>query len=203
MILNDSQIMEYAIEGMITPFQVQLIREVSVCGHEQMSNQIRKAIRYGLSSYGYDIRLSSKEFKIFRHIPGTIVNPKNFNSQNLESVELQQDKWGDFFIIPAHSYGLGVAIEKLQMPPNLTAICIGKSTYARAGLIANLTPVEASWIGHLTIEISNSSSADCRVYANEGIAQLLFFQGEECAVNYESRQGKYQNQPEEIVLPLV
>jgi dCTP deaminase len=168
-----------------------------------MSSQVRKAISYGLSSYGYDIRLSSKEFKIFRHIPGTIVNPKNFNSQNLESVELQQDKWGDFFIIPAHSYGLGVAIEKLQMPPNLTAICIGKSTYARAGLIANLTPVEASWIGHLTIEISNSSSADCRVYANEGIAQLLFFQGEECAVNYESRQGKYQNQPEEIVLPLV
>jgi dCTP deaminase len=203
MILNDAQITELAASGMINPFQPQLIREVSICGHELMENQIRKVISYGLSSYGYDIRLSPKEFKVFKHIPGTIVNPKNFNSGNLESVELQRDQWGDFFIIPAHSYGLGVAIERLEMPSDLTAICVGKSTYARAGLIANLTPVESSWRGNLTIEISNSSSADCRVYANEGICQLLFFKGEPCAVSYEDRHGKYQDQPEQIVLAKV
>ncbi|ATW59337.1 dCTP deaminase [Aphanizomenon phage vB_AphaS-CL131] len=131
MILNDAEITELAINGMITPFQIQLIGEVSVHGHAEMPGQIRKVISYGLSSYGYDIRLSSKEFKVFKHIPGTIVNPKNFNPDNLESVKLQHDSWGDYFIIPAHSYGLGVAIERLEMPPNLTAICIGKSTYAR------------------------------------------------------------------------
>ena len=203
MILNDAEITELAINGMITPFQIQLIREVSVHGHAEMPGQIRKVISYGLSSYGYDIRLSSKEFKVFKHIPGTIVNPKNFNPDNLESVKLQHDSWGDYFIIPAHSYGLGVAIERLEMPPNLTAICIGKSTYARCGIIANLTPVECQWRGNLTIEISNSSSADCRVYANEGIAQLLFLRGKPCEVSYEDRQGKYQDQPEEIVLAKV
>ena len=199
MILNDAEITELAINGMITPFQIQLIREVGICGHAEMPRQIRKVISYGLSSYGYDIRLSSKEFKVFKHIPGTIVNPKSFNPDNLESVKLQRDSWGDYFIIPAHSYGLGVAIERLEMPSDLTAICIGKSTYARAGIIANLTPIESQWRGNLTIEISNSSSADCRVYANEGICQLLFLRGKPCEVSYEDRQGKYQDQPEEIV----
>lgn len=197
MILNDAQIIELAAQGMITPFQVKLIREADI---QSIYNYKRGVISYGLSSYGYDIRLSRREFKVFRHIPGTIINPKDFNPDNLESMELQEDKWGEFFIIPARSYGLGVAVEKLQMPPNLTAICIGKSTYARAGLIANLTPVEASWRGHLTIEISNSSSTDCRIYANEGIAQLLFLQGEPCTTSYEDRSGKYQDQPQEIVL---
>ena len=170
MLLNDKQITELAINGMITPFQVQLIRGVSIHGHESMPGKIRK------------------------------VNPKNFNPDNLESVKLQHDSWGDYFIIPAHSYGLGVAIERLEMPADLTGICVGKSTYARAGLIANLTPIEASWRGNLTIEISNSSNADCRVYANEGICQLLFLKGEVCQTSYQDRQGKYQNQPEEIVL---
>lgn len=203
MILNDAEITELAINGMITPFQIQLIREVNVLGHESMPGQIRKVISYGLSSYGYDIRLSSKEFKVFKHIPGTIVNPKNFNPDNLESVKLQHDSWGDYFIIPAHSYGLGVAIERLEMPADLTAICLGKSTYARAGLIVNVTPAESMWRGNLTLEISNSSSADCRIFANEGICQLLFLRGKPCEVSYEDRQGKYQDQPEEIVLARV
>lgn len=203
MILNDAEITELAINGMISPFQIQLIREVNVLGHESMPGQIRKVISYGLSSYGYDIRLSSKEFKVFKHIPGTIVNPKSFNPDNLESVKLQRDSWGDYFIIPAHSYGLGVAIERLEMPADLTAICLGKSTYARAGLIVNVTPAESMWRGNLTLEISNSSSADCRVYANEGICQLLFLRGKPCEVSYEDRQGKYQDQPEEIVLARV
>ena len=203
MILNDAEITELASKGMINPFQSRLIREVNVCGHELMEKQIRKVLSYGLSSYGYDIRLSPEEFKIFKHIPGTIINPKNFNPKNLEPVELRSDSWGDYFIIPAHSYGLGVALEKLEMPPDVTAICVGKSTYARVGLIANITPSEASWRGHLTLEISNSSSADCRVYANEGICQLLFFRGNPCNTSYQDRQGKYQDQPQEIVLAKV
>jgi dCTP deaminase len=203
MILNDAEIAELASKGMINPFQSRLIREVNVCGHELMEKQIRKVLSYGLSSYGYDIRLSPEEFKIFKHIPGTVINPKNFNPKNLESVELQSDSWGDYFIIPAHSYGLGVALEKLEMPPDVTAICVGKSTYARVALIANITPSEASWRGHLTLEISNSSSADCRVYANEGICQLLFFRGNPCDTSYQDRQGKYQDQPQKIVLAKV
>lgn len=143
MILNDTEISALAIKGMITPFQPWLIREVAIFGHGDMPGEIRKVLSYGLSSYGYDIRLSPKEFKIFKHIPGTVVNPKNFNPDNLQSVELQHDQWGEYFIIPAHSYGLGVALEKLEMPSDVTAICLGKSTYARVGLIANITPSEA------------------------------------------------------------
>lgn len=185
-IKNDNWIIEQSQNGMISPFEPTLIRN--------------NVLSYGLSSYGYDIRLSPKEFLIFKHIPGTVVNPKNFNLENLESVPLHSDRYGDFFIIPAHSYGLGVALERLQMPPNVTAICLGKSTYARVGLIANITPVEAGWNGNLTLEFSNSSSADCRIYANEGIAQLLFFEGEPCLTTYGDRQGKYQNQSESVTL---
>jgi dCTP deaminase len=119
-------------------------------------------------------------------------------------VELLHDPTkGDYFILPAHSYGLGVALEHLVMPPNVTAICLGKSTYARMGVIANMTPAEAGWQGHLTLEFSNSSGADCRLYANEGICQLLFFEGEPCDVSYANRAGKYQGQSEEVTLARV
>ncbi|MEM1427709.1 MAG: dCTP deaminase, partial [Cyanobacteria bacterium P01_H01_bin.130] len=185
-------------QGMITPFEDRLIRRVS-----QDDGGDRPVISYGLSSYGYDIRLSPKEFRIFRHVPGTVVDPKHFNPRNLESTDLQEDEHGKFFIIPGHSYGLGVALEMLEVPPTATVICIGKSTYARAGLIANLTPAEAGWRGHLTLEFSNSSPADMKIYANEGVVQLLFFEGEPCQVSYETRQGKYQDQPESIVIPRV
>jgi dCTP deaminase len=103
-------------------------------------------------------------------------------------------------VLPAHSYGLGVALERLEVPENVTVICIGKSTYARIGIIANLTPAEAGWRGHLTLEFSNSSSADCRIYANEGIVQLLFLEGVPCEVSYEKRRGKYQDQSEQVTL---
>jgi len=188
MIKNDTWIREMADKGMITPFEARLVR--------QMDELLM--ISYGLSSYGYDLRLSSKEFRIFRHIPGTVVDPKRFNPANLEPVELHNDDHGDYFILPAHSYGLGVALERLEVPENVTVICIGKSTYARCGIIANLTPAEAGWRGYLTLEFSNSSSADCRVYANEGIVQLLFLEGAPCAVSYETRRGKYQDQPETV-----
>jgi len=199
MIKNDTWITEMAAKGMITPFEPQLIREVS--GDANLA--IRPVISYGLSSYGYDIRLSPAEFRIFRHIPGTVIDPKNFNPENLEPTKLHTDSNGSYFVLPAHSYALGVALERLEVPTNVTVICIGKSTYARAGIIANLTPAEAGWRGHLTLEFSNSSSADCRIYANEGVVQLLFLEGEPCAVSYETRRGKYQDQPEAVTLARV
>jgi len=195
-IKNDIWISQMAQKGMITPFEPHLIRELN---HHEDSLPHR-VISYGLSSYGYDIRLSPNEFRIFRHIPGTVVDPKNFNPQNLESTQLHTSGVGNYFILPAHSYGLGVALERLEVPDNISVICIGKSTYARCGIIANLTPAEAAWRGHLTLEFSNSSSADCRIYADEGVVQLLFFEGEPCAISYEARKGKYQDQPERVTI---
>ena len=194
MLKNDLWINQKASEGMITPFQSNLVR------HLEPDNQQKPVLSYGCSSYGYDLRLSSKEFLIFRHIPGTVMNPKKFNPNNLEQTALHHDDDGEFFILPAHSYGLGVALEKMKVPENITVICIGKSTYARLGIIVNTTPAEAGWEGHLTLEFSNSSGADCRIYANEGICQLLFFEGDPCATTYEDRRGKYQNQPEKVTL---
>ncbi|MBE9174635.1 dCTP deaminase [Synechocystis salina LEGE 06155] len=193
MIKNDIWIRAQAAQGMIEPFEPQLMRQI----------EGEPAISFGLSSFGYDIRLSAADFRIFRHIPGTVVDPKNFNPHNLETTQLHRDGSGSYFILPAHSYGLGVAVERLMIPANVTVLCIGKSTYARAGIIANLTPGEAGWCGHLTLEFSNSSSADCRIYANEGIVQLLFFEGEDCDISYETRRGKYQNQPQAVTLPRV
>jgi dCTP deaminase len=197
-IKNDTWITHMAAQGMISPFQPSLVRKV-----EGPTGSPQAVISYGLSSYGYDIRLSPREFRVFRHIPGTIVDPKNFNPANLEPAELHTDENGSYFILPAHSYGLGVALERLEVPETVTVICIGKSTYARIGLIANLTPAEAGWRGHLTLEFSNSSSADCRIYANEGVVQLLFFEGDRCSVSYETRRGKYQDQTEVVTLARV
>lgn len=199
MIKNDKWIIEQAEKGMITPFESSLVRRIKL---ENTGLEI-PVLSYGLSSYGYDIRLSPKEFLIFKHIPGTVVNPKNFSLKNLEKVDLQSDEYGEFFIIPANSYGLGVSLENITMPSNVTAICLGKSTYARVGLLANITPLEASWKGNITLEFSNSSSTDCRIYANEGVCQLLFFEGEPCQTTYQDRGGKYQNQSDSVTLPKV
>lgn len=197
MIKNDAWIHTMADEGMIAPFEPALVRRMDL----QETNV--PVISYGLSSFGYDIRLSPKEFRIFRHIPGTVIDPKHFNPDNLEPSQLRTDKNGSYFILPAHSYGLGVALERLAIPNNITTICIGKSTYARCGIIANLTPAEAGWRGYLTLEFSNSSSADCRIYANEGVVQLLFLEGDPCQVSYETRRGKYQDQAEMVTLAKV
>jgi dCTP deaminase len=198
---NDRWIKEQAAAGMITPFTPELVREVDLCDHPHPVS--RKVLSYGCSSYGFDLRLSPKEFLIFRHVPGTVMNPKRFNPANLEPAPMQSDDDGDFFILPAHSYGLGVALEHLKVPPTITAICLGKSTYARLGIIANMTPAEASWQGHLTLEFSNSSGADCRIYANEGVVQVLFFEGDPCDTTYSDRAGKYQHQPEAVTLAKV
>ena len=194
MLKNDLWINKKASEGMIHPFQSKLVR------HLEPNKKQHPVLSFGCSSYGYDLRLSSKEFLIFRHVPGTVMNPKKFNPDNLEKTVLHKDNDGDFFILPAHSYGLGVALEKMKVPENITVICIGKSTYARLGIIVNTTPAEAGWEGHLTLEFSNSSGADCRIYANEGICQLLFFEGDPCLTTYGDRSGKYQNQPEKVTL---
>ena len=193
MILNDSHITQLARKGMIRPFTKKLMRAVG--DHPVLS--------FGLCSFGYDLRLSPKEFKIFRHVPGKVVDPKNFSPASLETAELHRDGHGSFFILPGRSYGLGVAIEKLHLPDNVSALCVGKSTYARCGIIANVTPAEAGWQGHLTLEFSNSSAADCRIYAGEGIVQMVFFQGEACETSYSTRAGKYQRQTARITLPRV
>jgi dCTP deaminase len=193
MIKNDKWIIENAALGMIEPFVPESVRSIDN----------RKVISYGTSSFGYDIRLSPKDFRVFRHIPGTVIDPKNFNPDNLQSIELQRDDFGEYFIVPGHSYALGVAIEHLSIPNNITVICMGKSTYARCGIIANITPGEAGWKGHLTLEFSNSSAADARIYANEGVVQLLFLEGEQCETSYQDRNGKYQGQTETITLPKV
>ncbi|MDJ0626043.1 MAG: dCTP deaminase [Candidatus Caenarcaniphilales bacterium] len=194
MIKNDKWIRQMASENrLIQPFEERLISKVE---------QKNPVLSYGLSSYGYDIRLSEKEFWIFKHIPGTVVDPKNFNPNNLEKTELIHDpqNGSQYFILPAHSYGLGVAVEKLVMPENVACIAIGKSTYARCGIIANTTPAEPGWVGHLTLEFSNSSGADCKIYANEGVVQLLFFEGDPCEISYADRAGKYQKQDEKVTI---
>ena len=189
MLKSDRWIREQAAAGMISPFVPELVREVDDL----------RVLSYGCSSYGYDLRLSSAEFQVFRHVPGTVMNPKRFNPANLEPALLHCDQDGEFFILPAHTYGLGVAVERLEIPDNITCLFIGKSTYARLGVIANLTPGEAGWCGHLTLEFSNYSGADCRIYSNEGIVQALFFEGDPCEVTYQDRAGKYQDQPATVI----
>lgn len=206
MMLNDRQIIELcnSEEPLISPMIPALVRRVDSHGHAVIfgaTEDDRKVISYGLSSYGYDLRLG-EEFKIFRHIPGTVVNPKNFNPENVVDTWLHEDEYGKFFILPAHSYGLGVSVERLCIPKNITALFIGKSTYARCGIIPKLTPGAAGWRGHPTLEISNDSPADCRIYAGEGICQALFFEGEPCETAY-GNDRKYQNQPAEVVLAKV
>lgn len=189
MIKNDAWIKEQAEQGMITPFVSKLIRK---------QNGV-PAISFGVSSYGYDVRLSPVEFRIFQHIPGQVVNPLAFNPKNLRPAELHNNEWGDHFILPAHSYGLATTVERLQMPPNITGLVANKSTYVRCGVLLPFTILEAGWEGHITLEISNSSHEDAMLFANQGIAQILFFEGNPCQVNYAMRGGKYQGQEEKIV----
>jgi dCTP deaminase len=192
MILNDKKINHLAnTAGMITPFEKQL---VSILNN-------RKVVSYGLSSYGYDIRLSEKDFRIFKPQVLKINDPKSFNDDSVEPLTSLVDKNGEFFVIPAHGYALGVSVEEFNMPENVTGVCVGKSTYARSGIIANMTPLEAGWRGYLTLEFANTSNTPCRLYINEGIAQVLFFEGEICNTSYSDRKGKYQNQPQAVILP--
>ena len=159
--------------------------------------QVRKGgISYGLSSYGYDIRIAD-EFKIFTNINTTIVDPKA--STRAPSLTCQ----GEVAVIPPNSFALGRSVEYFKIPRNVLTICVGKSTYARCGIITNVTPFEPEWEGYVTLEISNTTPLPAKIYANEGIAQVLFFESDEaCETSYADRQGKYQGQ-QGIVLPTV
>jgi len=179
----DSWIRRMAQEkGMIEPF---------------VDGQVREGvISYGLSSYGYDIRVSS-EFKIFTNVHSAVVDPKNFNPKSFI------DYHGDICVIPPNSFVLAQTVEYFRIPRNVLTICVGKSTYARCGLIVNVTPFEPEWEGFVTLEISNTTPLPARIYANEGIAQVLFFESDAiCETSYADRKGKYQNQ-QKIELPRI
>ena len=162
-----------------------------------VDHQVRHdVISYGVSSYGYDIRVTD-EFKIFTNVHSAIVDPKNFNPNSFI------DYKGEVCVIPPNSFVLARTIEYFRIPRDVLTICVGKSTYARCGLIVNVTPFEPEWEGYVTLEISNTTPLPARVYANEGIAQVIFLQADEvCEISYGDRKGKYQKQ-EEIVLPRI
>jgi dCTP deaminase len=182
MLRNDIWIKEKAMQGMIEPF---------------VEDQVQKGvISYGLSSYGYDIRIAN-QFKIFTNINTCVVDPKAFDERSFVDYE------GDVCIIPPNSFALGRSLEYLRVPRETIVLCIGKSTYARCGIIVNVTPLEPEWEGYITIEVSNTTPLPCRIYSNEGIAQLVFLESNEpCACSYKDKKGKYQKQTD-IVLPRV
>jgi len=171
----DRWIRKMALEyRMIEPFEDRQVRE--------------GVISYGLSSYGYDIRVAN-EFKVFTNINSTVVDPKNFDARSFVDVTT------DICIIPPNSFALAKTVEYFRIPRDVLTVCVGKSTYARCGLIVNVTPFEPEWEGFVTLEISNTTPLPARVYANEGIAQVLFFQSDEtCEVSYADKKGKYQKQ---------
>jgi dCTP deaminase len=159
--------------------------------------QVREGvISFGVSSYGYDIRVAD-EFKIFTNVYSKIVDPKEFATESMV------DYKGDVCIIPPNSFALARTIEYFRIPRSVLTVCVGKSTYARCGIIVNVTPFEPEWEGFVTLEISNTTPLPAKIYANEGIAQVLFFEAdEECEVSYADKKGKYQKQVE-IVLPKI
>ena len=175
-----------AEEGMISPFEAGQVREIDG----------RKVISYGTSSYGYDVRCSNK-FKLFTNLNSTIVDPKNFDPDSFVDVE------GEHCIIPPNSFALASTVEYFRIPRNVLTVCVGKSTYARCGIIVNVTPFEPEWEGHVTLEFSNTTPLPAKIYANEGIAQVLFFESDEvCQTSYKDREGKYQGQTG-VTLPKV
>ena len=175
MIKNDGWIKKQALEeNMIEPFG---------------KTQVRKdTISFGVSSFGYDLRVSD-EFKIFTDVNNAIVDPKNFSSESFVDFK------GPVCIVPPNSFALARSVEYFKIPRNVMTICLGKSTYARCGIIVNVTPFEPEWEGHVTLEISNTTPLPAKIYANEGLAQVLFFESqEEPETSYKDRKGKYQGQ---------
>jgi len=171
----DRWIKKMALEhGMIEPFEDRQVRA--------------GVISYGVSSYGYDIRVAD-DFKVFTNINSTVIDPKNFDARSFVDVK------SDVCIIPPNSFALARTVEYFRIPRNVLTICVGKSTYARCGLIVNVTPFEPEWEGFVTLEISNTTPLPAKVYANEGISQVLFFESDEdCEVSYKDKKGKYQKQ---------
>ena len=165
--------------GMIQPFSENQIR---------LDDQGNKLISYGVSSYGYDVRCSN-EFKVFTNIHSAIVDPKSFDEKSFVDIE------SDVCVIPPNSFALARTVEYFKIPRNVLTICLGKSTYARCGIIVNVTPLEPEWEGHVTLEFSNTTNLPAKIYAGEGVAQMLFFESdEECETSYKDRGGRYQGQ---------
>ena len=181
-IKSDKWIRQMALEhDMISPFEPNQVKQ-NAAGERMVS--------YGTSSYGYDIRCS-KEFKLFTNINSTIVDPKNFDPNSFVEVN------ADFCIIPPNSFALARTVEYFKIPRNVLTICLGKSTYARCGIIVNVTPFEPEWEGYVTLEFSNTTPLPAKIYANEGCAQVLFFEADAddvCETSYKDRGGKYQGQ---------
>ena len=183
-IKSDRWIREMAGAGMIEPFESEQVSSVDGA----------KVISYGTSSYGYDIRCSN-EFKIFTNINSAIVDPKLFDASSFVDFE------GECCIIPPNSFALARTVEYFRIPRNVLTICLGKSTYARCGIIVNVTPFEPEWEGYVTLEFSNTTPLPARIYANEGVAQVVFFEADEsCEVSYTDRKGKYQG-PSGVTIP--
>jgi dCTP deaminase len=176
---EDKWIRKMAIEeGMIEPFVDSQVKSIE--------NQ--KIVSYGLSSYGYDVRVGNR-FKVFTNVHNSIVDPKNFTEDAFVDIE------GDYCIIPPNSFALASTVEYFRIPRNCLTVCLGKSTYARCGIIVNVTPFEPEWEGHVTIEISNTTPLPAKIYSNEGIAQVLFFEAKQnCEISYRDRAGKYMKQ---------
>ncbi|MHC4946109.1 MAG: dCTP deaminase [Planctomycetota bacterium] len=171
-------------EGMIEPFEEGQVRK----------KDGKPVISYGTSSYGYDLRVSN-QFRIFTNVYGAMVDPKDFDAKSLVEVE------SDVCLIPPNSFALAMSVEYFKIPRNVITLCVGKSTYARCGIIVNVTPFEPDWEGRAVLEISNTTPLPARVYAGEGIAQVLFFESDEpCKISYADREGKYQKQTD-ITLP--
>jgi dCTP deaminase len=174
-------------EGMIDPFSPAQVRR---------AGGDRSIISYGLSSYGYDLRVSN-EFKVFTNVFNTVVDPKAFDERSFVHLET------DICIVPPNSFALARSVEYFRIPRDVITICVGKSTYARCGIIVNVTPFEPEWEGHVTLEISNTTPLPARIYANEGLAHVLFFGGDEvCEVSYADRSGKYMRQ-QGITIPRI
>lgn len=165
-------------QGMIEPFVERQVRQ----------QDGERLISYGVSSYGYDVRCAD-EFKVFTNLHSVTVDPKNFDEKSFVDVK------GDYCIIPPNSFALARTVEYFRIPRNVLTVCLGKSTYARCGIIVNVTPLEPEWEGHVTLEFSNTTTLPAKIYANEGVAQMLFFESDEpCEVSYRDRDGKYQGQ---------
>ena len=159
-----------------------------------VNSKINAGISYGLNPFGYDIRLSPNDFRVFKGDYDGVIDPKRFDPDCLQKLPLIEDS---YFELPAYSYALGVALEFIEMPKNASALCFGKSTYARCGMVLNLTPIEAGWRGYLTLEMANCSPKTCRVYAYEGISQVVFFEGTTPPLTSYG-DGKYQDQSAKI-----
>ena len=187
MIKSDKWIKDKAINnGLIFPFVPQLIR----------ATDNFNVLSYGVSSYGYDIRLCPSEFKVFSAINSNAleINPKKFDLDSLINLPLRIDEDGSYFLLPAHSYGLGVTLETFQMPSNVSGIVLGKSTYARCSVVLNTTLLEAGWKGRLVLEFANTNALPVRLFVEEGIGQVIFLESDEYCENPYSSDRKYQNQ---------